>query len=146
MQKALVVPSKRCGYTEIITRPVPTPGPGQLLVKIHSAGIGLVDWGIRDMGILVDGYGYPIVLGNDGAGTIEGIARDVQGWKLREKVYVVFVDLRHFKLKLSSKGLYMAGGTRTWRRYRSMSSLRRIDAREYEIRCKSTPFALLTHF
>lgn len=62
--KALILPSKDAGDFTLDTRPVPTPGTGQLLVKVHAAALNPVDDYIRRMGFLVDRYGgFPAVPG-----------------------------------------------------------------------------------
>src|ERR1700716_235804 len=54
--------------------PKPTPGPGQALVKIAAAGVNFVDVYFR-MGLYK--ADPPIILGNEGAGTVEAIGPDV---------------------------------------------------------------------
>ena len=48
--KALVL-SALLGQYNIESRPIPTPGPGQLLVKIASAALNPVDWKLQDWGL-----------------------------------------------------------------------------------------------
>ncbi|KAI0316228.1 chaperonin 10-like protein, partial [Amylostereum chailletii] len=88
IQKALLVAFKSSGKVELGTRPVPTPGPGQVLVKIRSAALNPVDNVIKNIGAFADEFGYPALVGNDGAGTIEDVAADVQGWEKGDRAYV----------------------------------------------------------
>ncbi|KAI0318211.1 GroES-like protein [Amylostereum chailletii] len=85
-QNALLIPSKACGYVQLGTRPVPIPGRGQLLVKIQSAALNPVDHYVKDHGIFVDKCGFPALIGYDGAGIIEQVADDVQGWNKGDRV------------------------------------------------------------
>ncbi len=52
----------------------PTPGPGQALVKIAAAGVNFIDIYFRT-GLYP--APPPVVLGNEGAGTVEAVAPDV---------------------------------------------------------------------
>jgi NADPH:quinone reductase-like Zn-dependent oxidoreductase len=48
--------------------PVPSPGPGELLVRVRAAGVNPGDWKLRE-----GGYGdtaLPAVLGREVAGTV----------------------------------------------------------------------------
>jgi NADPH2:quinone reductase len=58
-------------YAEL---PKPTPGPGQALVKIAAAGVNFIDIYFRT-GLYP--APPPVVLGNEGAGTVEAVAPDV---------------------------------------------------------------------
>ncbi|KAI0316238.1 GroES-like protein [Amylostereum chailletii] len=69
--------SKASGKVELGSRPVPTPGPGQVLVKIQAAALNPVDNYNKNYGGFVDEFGFPALIGNDGAGTIEDFAPDL---------------------------------------------------------------------
>ncbi len=81
--KALVL-SAPLGKYYVESRPIPTPRPGQLLVKIAGAALNPVDWKLQDWGLYRDSY--PIVLGNDGAGTVETVGTDVTGFAKGDRV------------------------------------------------------------
>jgi NADPH2:quinone reductase len=53
----------------------PEPGPGQALVKVHAAGVNFIDIYFRK-GLYP--APPPIVLGSEGAGTVEAVASDVK--------------------------------------------------------------------
>ncbi|WP_081894777.1 alcohol dehydrogenase catalytic domain-containing protein [Ruegeria halocynthiae] len=52
--------------------PVPTPGPGQVLVKLESCGVCHSDLHLRDDGGLPDEL-YPLVVGHEGIGRIAAL-------------------------------------------------------------------------
>ena len=54
--------------------PKPKPGPGQALVKIAAAGVNFIDIYFRTGLYKAD---PPVVLGNEGAGTVEAVGSDV---------------------------------------------------------------------
>jgi NADPH:quinone reductase-like Zn-dependent oxidoreductase len=62
------------------TAPVPSPGPGEILVKVHAASINPIDWKMRG-GRLPAGMQVvlPRVLGRDCAGTIVAMGEGVAG-------------------------------------------------------------------
>lgn len=70
-------------------RPVPRPGPGQVLVRVAAAAVNPRDWMIR-AGI----YPFrmmlprrPFVMGSDFAGTIETLGRDVHDLTPGQRVF-----------------------------------------------------------
>lgn len=85
-QKALVLPAKQ-GLFEIQSVPIPTPGPGQLLIKVHSTALNPVDWNIQVHGLYVEDY--PAILGVDIAGTVEALGDDVDNFSKGDRVYVM---------------------------------------------------------
>jgi NADPH:quinone reductase-like Zn-dependent oxidoreductase len=71
----------------IHTLPVPKPGPHEVLIEIHGAGVGVWDAEAR-RGAYADGTErFPMVLGTDGAGTVVGAGRDVGRFRLEEAVW-----------------------------------------------------------
>lgn len=67
------------GSLAVKTRPVPKPGPGEVLVRVRAAGVNPVDWKIaaRRMGF---------VAGTDVSGTIDSVGEGVTGWKPGDQV------------------------------------------------------------
>jgi NADPH2:quinone reductase len=61
----------------------PSPGPGQALVKIEASGVNYIDLYFR-MGIY--SAPLPIVLGSEGAGTVEALGPDVTGVSVGDRV------------------------------------------------------------
>ncbi|KAI5988295.1 chaperonin 10-like protein [Pisolithus marmoratus] len=82
-QKALFLESKQ-GQLVVRQRPVPTPGPGQLLVKIYATALNPVDWKIQQFGIYVDKY--PAILGSDIAGEVVEVGQGITGFTKGQRV------------------------------------------------------------
>ncbi|KAA1467076.1 GroES-like protein [Dentipellis sp. KUC8613] len=78
MQKALLLPSKGAPFT-LGTRPIPNPGPGEILVKVAVAALNPADYYMRHLGAALDEY--PAVTGSDGAGTVEALGDGVENSK-----------------------------------------------------------------
>ncbi len=72
------------------TRPVPEAGPGEILIKVESAGVGVWD-PMERQGLFAKLYGlkppFPHVLGSDGAGTVVGVGAGVSRFKGGDRVY-----------------------------------------------------------
>ncbi|KAI0736269.1 chaperonin 10-like protein [Fomitopsis betulina] len=83
-QKALVLTVKQ-GPLEIRTVPKYKPKPGQILIKVESAALNPVDWGIQAFGILVEQY--PSILGEDIAGTVEEVGEGVTKFSKGDRVF-----------------------------------------------------------
>lgn len=72
--------------------PIPELKPGEVRVRVHAVGLNPPDWYLRD------GYKmlppewqpqvpFPVILGTDISGVIDGIADDVQEFAIGEEVY-----------------------------------------------------------
>jgi NADPH:quinone reductase-like Zn-dependent oxidoreductase len=72
-------------YTAV---PKPTPGPGEVLVKIHAAGLNYYDVKIRS-GWLHRFFPlrFPHILGNDFAGEVTAVGENVSDYRPGDKVY-----------------------------------------------------------
>ncbi|HYK60233.1 MAG TPA: NADP-dependent oxidoreductase [Bryobacteraceae bacterium] len=68
--------------------PRPEPGPGEVLVRVHAAGVNPVDWKVR-AGYLKDWLKYklPMIPGWDFSGVIESVGSGVDGWRAGSEVY-----------------------------------------------------------
>jgi NADPH2:quinone reductase len=65
--------------------PDPTPGPGQVVIKVHAIGVNPVETYIR-----AGKYGprqFPYVPGTDAAGTIQAVGSGVTQFKAGDRVY-----------------------------------------------------------
>jgi NADPH:quinone reductase-like Zn-dependent oxidoreductase len=67
--------------------PVPTPGPGEILLRVETASVNPVDWKIRE-GYAKGAYQvtFPRVLGRDACGTIAARGADVSDLQSDERV------------------------------------------------------------
>lgn len=69
--------------------PVPSPGPGQLLVAVRAAGVNPVDWKLRN-GYVRPGSApgdLPAVLGSEAAGVVEATGPGVEGFAVGDAVF-----------------------------------------------------------
>ncbi len=66
---------------------VPVPGAGEVLVRVHAAGVNPVDTYIR-AGAYARKPPLPYTPGSDGAGTVEALGAGAQGWMPGDRVYV----------------------------------------------------------
>ena len=67
--------------------PTPAPGPGQVLVRLHAAGVNPVDTYIRS-GAYAAKPNLPFTPGADAAGVIESVGDGVKQFKPGDRVYV----------------------------------------------------------
>ena len=65
----------------------PEPRPGEMLVKVHAAGVNPVDWKIRSGAGQRMGMTLPIYLGGEITGTVEKLGDSVSGWEEGDAVY-----------------------------------------------------------
>ncbi len=68
--------------------PRPTPGPGELLLRVAAAGVGPWDALIREHKSVVESP-LPLTLGSDVCGVIEAVGAGVTDFELGEEVYGV---------------------------------------------------------
>ncbi|MDG4790423.1 NADPH:quinone reductase [Micromonospora sp. WMMD1102] len=74
---------------EVLDRPVPEPGPGEVLVRVAVSGVNPTDWKSRQG----DGSGAPPPHGwqipnQDGAGIVESVGTGVDAKLLGERVWI----------------------------------------------------------
>ncbi|HLO03931.1 MAG TPA: zinc-binding dehydrogenase [Symbiobacteriaceae bacterium] len=65
--------------------PRPTPGPGEVLVRVHAAGLNPVDYKMAEAGHVK--WAYPFILGLDVAGTVVELGEGVTEWQPGDAVY-----------------------------------------------------------
>ncbi|MFH8370412.1 NADP-dependent oxidoreductase [Streptomyces sp. NPDC018031] len=68
-----------------VVLPRPTPGPSQILVAVHAAGVNPTDWKHRAAGIFLDRM--PLVLGWDVSGVVEAVGFGVTLFKPGDAVF-----------------------------------------------------------
>jgi NADPH2:quinone reductase len=69
-------------------RPEPTPGPSELVIKVHAIGVNPVDFKVR-AGMRADPAAtpaFPMVLGSEAAGTVTAVGGDVEGFTVGDEV------------------------------------------------------------
>lgn len=66
--------------------PTPKPGPGQILVRVHAAGVNPYDTYMRN-GTYAIKPSLPYIPGSDAAGTVEAVGDGVKKVKPGERVY-----------------------------------------------------------
>ncbi len=75
---------------QILDRPVPEPGPGQILVKLHAASLNF-----RDLLIVEGRYAprlaLPRILGSDGAGEVVAVGPGVQRLRVGDRIVGCFL-------------------------------------------------------
>ncbi len=73
---------------KIADLPAPEPGEGEVLIRIHAAGVNPVDWKIRE-GWLKElfPHHFPVILGWDMAGIVEKTGYSARRFKPGDEVY-----------------------------------------------------------
>jgi NADPH2:quinone reductase len=66
--------------------PDPTPGPGQVVVRVHAAGVNPVETYIRS-GVYALKPPLPYTPGGDAAGVVAAVGNQVTGFKTGDRVY-----------------------------------------------------------
>jgi len=65
--------------------PDPVPGPDQVIVRVHAAGLNRLDIWVRD-GIPTLKLALPHILGTDGAGDVAEVGSDVTDLEVGDRV------------------------------------------------------------
>jgi NADPH:quinone reductase-like Zn-dependent oxidoreductase len=76
-------------YDEV---PIPEPGPGEVLVRVHAVGINPPDWYLRDGLSNIPPetrpkFDLPVIPGTDVSGVVEAVAADVEGFSVGDEVF-----------------------------------------------------------
>jgi NADPH:quinone reductase-like Zn-dependent oxidoreductase len=68
--------------------PRPQPQAGEVLVRVHAAGVNPIDWKVRE-GHMKDllPHKFPLILGWDVSGTVEEVGLGVSRFKIGDEVY-----------------------------------------------------------
>lgn len=82
--RAVVYSAKESGF-ELVDRPVPEPGPGEVRVRIVISGVNPTDWKSRSRTEEPDGETVP---NQDGAGVIDALGPDVTDRQVGQRVWV----------------------------------------------------------
>jgi NADPH:quinone reductase-like Zn-dependent oxidoreductase len=68
--------------------PLPALGPREVLVRNYASGVCFHDHLIR-VGVMKRGIAFPLILGHEGAGTVEAVGSDVRSLRPGERVACV---------------------------------------------------------
>jgi NADPH:quinone reductase-like Zn-dependent oxidoreductase len=74
------------------TVPVPMPGPHEVLIAVHAAGVGVWDAKIRDGTWAKDRHRFPRILGTDGAGYVVATGTGVTRFARSDRVWSYAYD------------------------------------------------------
>ncbi|HVE87394.1 MAG TPA: NADP-dependent oxidoreductase [Myxococcales bacterium] len=81
----------RYGGNEVVVVrdvPAPSPGPGQVLVTVHAAGVNPVDFKIRGGKLrAVRKVKFPFILGNEVSGVVSGLGPGADRFKPGDEVF-----------------------------------------------------------
>jgi D-arabinose 1-dehydrogenase-like Zn-dependent alcohol dehydrogenase len=78
--------SKPGGNLEVVERPTPEPGRGQVRIKVEACGVCHSDAIVKETGW--PGLQYPRIPGHEIAGRIDTVGADVTQWKAGQRVGV----------------------------------------------------------
>jgi NADPH:quinone reductase-like Zn-dependent oxidoreductase len=76
---------------ELVERPTPKPGPGEVLVKIHAVSLNFRDLRMVN-GLYNPKLRFPRIPCSDGAGEVEAIGPGVTAWKPGDRVAGIFMQ------------------------------------------------------
>ncbi len=98
--------------------PRPQPQAGEVLVRVHGAGVNPIDWKVRE-GHMKDfwPHKFPLILGWDLSGVVEQLGRGVSRFKIGDEVYSLpdptrdgayadYIVVRESELALKPKSLH----------------------------------------
>ncbi|MEU8913388.1 MULTISPECIES: NADP-dependent oxidoreductase [Streptomyces] len=72
---------------KVITTDRPVPGPTEILVRVHAAGVNPADWKTRTSGRFLNGSEPPYTLGFDVSGVVEAVGLGVTLFAPGDKVF-----------------------------------------------------------
>src|SRR5437870_8689447 len=98
--------------------PRPQPQAGEVLIRVHGAGVNPIDWKVRE-GHMKDfwPHKFPLILGWDLSGVVEELGRGVSQFKIGDEVYSLpdptrngayadYIVVREPELALKPKSLH----------------------------------------
>jgi NADPH2:quinone reductase len=72
---------------ELVERPLPEPGEGEVRLRVHVSGVNPTDWKSRS-GTAGGGPAQPTVPNHDGAGVVDEVGAGVTGFGAGDRVWV----------------------------------------------------------
>ncbi len=103
---------ERFGGPEVLVMreaPTPRPGPDEVLIALHTAGVGEWDAWHRQGGDAPEEARFPMVLGTDGAGTVVARGAKVRRFEIGDEVYAYDYQRRGFYAEYVAVGASHAG-------------------------------------
>ncbi|KAH6838614.1 chaperonin 10-like protein [Chaetomium sp. MPI-CAGE-AT-0009] len=77
-------------------RPIPSPGPDEILVRNHAIALNPIDWKRVDYNIAIPSY--PAVLGSDVSGVVAAVGSNVTSFQPGDRTYTVLLASSAAKL------------------------------------------------
>jgi len=71
---------------QLVEKDDPVPGPGQVVIDVHGAGLCHSDCGFCDGTLTYMLPGLPMTLGHEVAGSVSAIGEGVDGWQIGDRV------------------------------------------------------------
>ncbi len=104
--------------------PRPTPGSGELLIRVHAASVNAIDWKAR-AGYLKDVFPLPLpyIPGWDVSGTVEAVGSGVTQFKKGDEVYARPDGARNGKVLMRNTSWSRKRKRRSSRSQLTMSTL-----------------------
>ncbi|MFJ9026635.1 NADP-dependent oxidoreductase [Streptomyces sp. NPDC102259] len=96
MSRTTTAPTMRAVFQDTAGDPVvlkvvetlrPLPGRGEILVRVHAAGVNPADWKTRQRGVFADGSPLPFTLGFDVSGVVEETGDGVTLFQSGDEVF-----------------------------------------------------------
>jgi NADPH:quinone reductase-like Zn-dependent oxidoreductase len=82
-----VVVNEYGGTPSVVEVPTPQPGPGQVLIKLRAAGMNPMDRTLASGDWRPMPATFPMVLGADGAGVVEGVGEGANRFSAGQRVF-----------------------------------------------------------
>ncbi|KAI9573297.1 chaperonin 10-like protein [Boletus coccyginus] len=76
---------EKFGAFEVGTKALPSPGPGDILVKEVAIGLNPIDWKIQAYGLFATDF--PAIIGNDASGEVVAVGEGVTQFKKDDRVF-----------------------------------------------------------
>ncbi|BBH24484.1 NADPH:quinone oxidoreductase [Paenibacillus baekrokdamisoli] len=74
-----------------VERPKPTPGPGEVLIKIHAVALNARDLGVIN-GVYNPNLQHPLIPTSDGVGVVVALGEQTSRFKIGDRVSGIFVQ------------------------------------------------------
>ncbi|KQQ65428.1 zinc-binding alcohol dehydrogenase family protein [Microbacterium sp. Leaf320] len=94
-------------YADLVVRDAPMPriGPGQLLVEVRAVAVNPLDAIIQSNGAVMYGWlHYPVILGEDVAGTVVGVGAEVTNFAVGDRVVGYAIGLEKGRDAIAESG------------------------------------------